>query len=792
MKQIFTLLLLMTAMGMHGQGLKRMGDGLKGKVLCTCTDSVGNIYAVTKVPSDSFIVNKWTVSAKKWSVYLRYGKTLSNDFFYVRSTSCHFLYGNFYMTIPHINSIMLLKYTGSKWDTITFFKRNSSIRMMNVGKFKNRLYFVGEFDSLSNNGANNVMVYDGSNIVNANFPNFYQKLTSYIPNYMDTLKDTLYITYQNKILFHKYPNIWGVHDSVKNKFNVFYSLTIKNDTIIATTTSNILYRFKNRKMIDSLNLNNGSNNFVHAYNGRVLRLNDKGRISQIEKNNSQKALLQNEKYSDSLNYTLMDVNNRLYYYGSQGVKFSGEDYNNIVELDLDSLPVPNQDTINIKVFRDVNKNLTLDTADAQSQSIIRVNGVLDYNTDLQGNLIFNPLDNEDMKFEFIKESSFDSCYISPSPGAIASNVFNSSKTSETLFFPLRRTSYSNRNITVKAFSGFNARLLDTVAFEISVKNNVCDNSNATATVKVNLDKDFVFVSTTPSYTSFAGNVLTYYLSAIKGNGELSKIKIYGYYPNTKYTVGAKVKHAVKLSSTFADDTTDNGDSIVQRLVYSYDPNCKNSWPEGKITAEVKTIRFYIDFQNEGNDDARRVTIVDTMDTRMPVYNYQMVGSTHNYTVSCRGNVVTWVFENINLKPKSVDENASKGRISFDAWVRSELRIGDSIRNKASIYFDYNEPIVTNFSVVERIKENNGSGLKPLGNSKQVYLMLYPNPAADNFVIENKGSTEQSIVVYNINGREVANLNLSNGQQTTINCSDWSPGLYLLVSNVGEIIKIMVE
>ncbi|MES2616289.1 MAG: T9SS type A sorting domain-containing protein [Bacteroidota bacterium] len=791
MRQIFTLLLLFTALGMHAQGLKRMGDGLKGKVLCTCTDSIGNIYAVTKVPSDSFIVNKWTVSTKKWAVYLRYGKALYSNLSYVRSTSCQILFGNFYMTIPHINSIMLLKYTGSKWDTITFFKRNSSVRMMNVGTFKNRLYFVGEFDSLSSAGANNVMVYNGSNIVNANFPNSYQKLTSFIPNYLDTLRDTLYITYQNKILFHKYPNIWGVHDSVKNKFNVFYSLTIKNDTIIATTTSNILYRFKNRKMIDSVILTNGSNNFVHAYKGRVLRLSDRGRISQIEKNISQTPLLQNETYTDSMNYTLMDVNNKLYYYGSQGVKFGGDDYNNIVELDLDSMPVPGQDTINVKIFRDVNKNLTLDTGDAQSQSIIRVNGRLDYNSDLQGNLVFYPLDNEDMKLTFIKESSFDSCYMSPFQGAVASTVFNSSKTSELIYFPLKRTSNTNRNITIKAFSRFNARLLDTVAFDISVRNDVCDNSNATATVKVALDKDFVFVSTSPAYTTFSGNVLTYFLATIKGNGELSKIKINGYYPNTKYTVGSKVKHTVRMTSTFADDTTDNTDSIVQHLVYSYDPNCKNSWPQGKVTAEVKKIRFYIDFQNEGNDDARRVTIVDTMDHKMPVYDYQMVGSTHpNYTVSCRGNVVTWVFDNINLKPKALDEAGSKGQISFDASVRSELRIGDSIRNRASIYFDYNDPVITDYAKVERIKENPGNGL--IIQNKQVFIKLYPNPANDNFVIENNGPTEQSMFLYDINGRIISNLKILNGQQINVDCSGWAPGLYLGVSSSGEIIKLMVE
>src|SRR5690606_35656397 len=135
----------------------------------------------------------------------------------------------------------------------------------------------------------------------------------------------------------------------------------------------------------------------------------------------------------------------------------------------------------------------------------------------------------------------------------------------------------------------------------------------------------------------------------------------------------------------------------------------------------------------GTADAYRVRVVDTLNLKMPVYQFKMIGASHSYKLTHSNNVVTWVFDNINLKPKSVDEEASKGALVFEAYVRGGLGIGDSIINNASIFFDLNEPIRTNNSVVVRTDSN--TSLKPILNNTGINI--YPNPGQQSLTIENE-------------------------------------------------------
>ncbi|MEZ4804547.1 MAG: T9SS type A sorting domain-containing protein [Bacteroidia bacterium] len=228
------------------------------------------------------------------------------------------------------------------------------------------------------------------------------------------------------------------------------------------------------------------------------------------------------------------------------------------------------------------------------------------------------------------------------------------------------------------------------------------------------------------------------------------------------------------------------DTIYQIMRYSYDPNVKHSYPEGIVTQPVGKVKYYIEFQNEGNDDAWRVTVVDTLDLNIPVYEFRMLGSSHSYTVSQKGNVVTWVFNNIFLKPKSLDEAGSKGFIEFEAKLHRSLRVGDSIRNRASIYFDYNSPIETNYAVIKRELEKNIPIITIGGEG----LLIYPNPNSGRFKVQNLDKDSHSYWIYNNVGARVSSFRLQGLEASTINLESLSSGIYLIVSDKNQTYKLL--
>ena len=76
--------------------------------------------------------------------------------------------------------------------------------------------------------------------------------------------------------------------------------------------------------------------------------------------------------------------------------------------------------------------------------------------------------------------------------------------------------------------------------------------------------------------------------------------------------------------------------------------------------------------------------------------FQIIG--HNYFPSSIGfvnNIVYFQFQNINLIDSGSNQLMSNGFIHFKVQPQDTLSAGNFIHNNASIYFDYNNPVVTN-------------------------------------------------------------------------------------------------
>ncbi len=142
---------------------------------------------------------------------------------------------------------------------------------------------------------------------------------------------------------------------------------------------------------------------------------------------------------------------------------------------------------------------------------------------------------------------------------------------------------------------------------------------------------------------------------------------------------------------------------------SYDPNAKTNTHGGQfLSSSVQAgefIYYVIQFQNTGNAEAFDVVIKDTISTKLQLTTFEMVAGSHPYELSFAANKATWRFANINLPDSNSNEPGSHGFLMYKIKAEPTLVIGDTIFNRAGIYFDFNPPILTETDTL-LIVENN--------------------------------------------------------------------------------------
>jgi hypothetical protein len=93
-----------------------------------------------------------------------------------------------------------------------------------------------------------------------------------------------------------------------------------------------------------------------------------------------------------------------------------------------------------------------------------------------------------------------------------------------------------------------------------------------------------------------------------------------------------------------------------------------------------------------------------------------------------GNVLRFTFENILLPDSNVNWDASNGFVKFRVSQKPDLADGTILENSAAIYFDFNDPVITNTTLHTVGKDFVSVSTDDLTNDG--LLRAYPNPASD--------------------------------------------------------------
>jgi len=142
------------------------------------------------------------------------------------------------------------------------------------------------------------------------------------------------------------------------------------------------------------------------------------------------------------------------------------------------------------------------------------------------------------------------------------------------------------------------------------------------------------------------------------------------------------------------------DVICQTITGSFDPNEKVTFPVGygdeHYIERDWPIDYRIYFQNTGNDTAFTVRIEDQISELLDLGTLRVSNGSHPFTWEITPqNKLIFNFENILLPDSTIDLVGSQGFVEYTIKPKSGAGFNLKIENTAEIYFDFNEPIITN-------------------------------------------------------------------------------------------------
>jgi len=163
--------------------------------------------------------------------------------------------------------------------------------------------------------------------------------------------------------------------------------------------------------------------------------------------------------------------------------------------------------------------------------------------------------------------------------------------------------------------------------------------------------------------------------------------------------------AVTHAQTSSGDSFTETSTVLSEILCAYDPNDKNVSPRRELTEEYEDnytlfseeLAYTVRFQNTGNDTAFTVRIVDFLDDNLDWTTFRSGTASHNYYTEFNNENgrIEFVFEDILLPDSTTNLQGSQGFVNFFISTQQDLPEFTSVDNTASIFFDFNPPIITN-------------------------------------------------------------------------------------------------
>ena len=315
-----------------------------------------------------------------------------------------------------------------------------------------------------------------------------------------------------------------------------------------------------------------------------------------------------------------------------------------------------------------------------------------------------------------------------------------------------------------------------VAYNVMIYNAGNTTLNGDVTVQFD-DTKLIYVSSLPSMT-LSGNTLTVpYVNLAPFTSKTIWVNFTVMTPPT-VNQGDVITVTGNVTPLVDDAFPINNEYICTRIATnSMDPNditCR----EGEFITEEQAdeyLHYTIRFQNTGDAEAVNIRVENLLDAKLDPATFQPIGSSHDYRVEMVNNELKFIFEDINL-PGEDNEPESHGFVVYRIKARPNVQLGDTFEATASIYFDFNEPIITNTATTTI---QNAAGVKDFTDNT---FIIYPNPASGNLNLKVATGFAGNVnaVVTNVLGKTVLSSALQmQGSATSLDITSLTSGVYFV-------------
>lgn len=241
-------------------------------------------------------------------------------------------------------------------------------------------------------------------------------------------------------------------------------------------------------------------------------------------------------------------------------------------------------------------------------------------------------------------------------------------------------------------------------------------------------------------------------------------------------LGTSLIYTATITQPAEDVFPENNTRTLQPVVVgSYDPNDKQVFPPRLTPEEAATdtvLEYLIRFQNTGTYLAERVVITDTLSADLRWDTFRFLESSHSCHWYVSDGVAHFVFNDIMLPDSNANEPESHGHVRFKIRPRVGMVVGESVTNIANIYFDFNEPVITDpclFAVEVPTS---------IGRTAMNGVTLHPNPTDHVLNIGSPDDRRYTAEILTMDGRTVSELGTWRSK-AAIPVSSLPPGSYLL-------------
>ncbi|MES1181245.1 MAG: hypothetical protein ABUL44_00465, partial [Flavobacterium sp.] len=220
-------------------------------------------------------------------------------------------------------------------------------------------------------------------------------------------------------------------------------------------------------------------------------------------------------------------------------------------------------------------------------------------------------------------------------------------------------------------------------------------------VQLNFDNSKMnLVSASPVVSSQNTGQLTWNYTNLIPFEQRSIDIVFNLLPPPVNNINDTVFYMATVNPIANDETPVNNSFILpQRVVGPYDPNDKECLEGSKLDiANIgKPLDYIIRFQNLGNDTAFNVVVVDTLSNKLDLNTIEIISASQLCDIKQNNGKLEFFFKDIKLPYQAINDAGSHGYVAFKIKTKNNLVIGDSVNNKAAIYFDFNPPVITNIA-----------------------------------------------------------------------------------------------